>query len=219
MKNFYNAVAFGEMVLRGIVCDRQLRSTDLEPMEIVFSLALPVLNGTDERGGFYKCADRALTWLVSQAELERGAFDLAIRIVASRLVRGEALPESGRVFAGLCLVGMIKPPSKTKKAATFSNNLMLYWTAKRIEQDFGLTLTRGDDTGNTSACDAVSQALERLGHAKTYRAIKELCHHKSSGSMRQIAHECHRIMNEATSKDPEMLIYWQSQAPWNSVTE
>jgi hypothetical protein len=216
---FSKAVDFAEMVLRGMVCDNKLRKTDIEPMEVFFSLILPVLNGTDEKGPYYRCADEALIWLLNHVESERGAFDLASRIVASRLVRNEKLPENGRLFAGLYLAGMIVPPKKNKRAATFINNVMLYWSAKRIEHDFDLDLTRGDNTASGSACDAVSAALNRLGHGKSYRAIKELCYHKSAAPMRQMAHEFQRIMERVGSENPDMLAYWQSQAPWNSVTE
>lgn len=216
---FSKAVAFAEMVLRGIVCDNEMKKTDIEPMEVLYSLALPILNGTDEKGGYYRCADDALVWLLDLVERDRGAFDLARRIVASRLIRNEALPENGRLFAGLYLADMLDPPKKNKRAATFTNNVMLYWSAKRIEYDFDLDLTRGDNTGDGSACDAVSTAMDNLGHRKSYRAIKELCYHRSAEPMRKMAHQFHQIVEEAGSKNPDMLAYWQSQAPWNSVTE
>ncbi|SMD00997.1 hypothetical protein [Primorskyibacter flagellatus] len=216
---YSKAIDFAEMVLRGIVSNKQLKETDIEPMEILFTLSLPVINGTDDKGGYYRCADGALIWLLQHVEIERGAFDLARRIIASRLIRNEAMPEDGRLFAGLFLAGIINAPKKTKKAATFTHNVMLYWSAKRIVQDFGLDLTRGDNTASGSACDAVSAALERLGHAKSYRSIKDLCYHKSAAPMRQMAHSFQEIMNRVGSANPEMHTYWQSQAPWNSVTE
>lgn len=217
---FSEAVAFGEMVLRHLVHERKLRKTEMEPSEVMFRLALPVLNGIDERGQFLKCADGALIWLVERAESDRGAFDLARHILASRLFRNEPLPDKAREYAGLYIAGLIEPPKKLKAAKTFTTNLMLYWTAKRIEQELGLKLTRGDENiAKFSACDAVSDALGKLGHGKTYRAIKELCYNKSSEKMRQMAHQCLEVMTKAGTENPEMLVYWQSQAPWDSVTE
>ena len=217
--SFSEAVDFAEMVLRNLIHEKKLKKTDIESTEVFFSLTLPVLNGVDERGAFNRCADESLIWLIKKAESDRGAFDLARRVIASRLIRNEPLPRLAGEFAGWIIAGVIDPPRKSKKAATFTHNVMLYWAAKRIEHDFGLFLTRGDDTGSNSACDAVSIALDKLGHGKSYRAIKDLCYHRSSAPMREMAHELHQFMLKVGSDDPEMLAYWQSQAPWNSVTE
>jgi len=211
---FSEAVDFAEPVLRHIIQDKKLRKTNIEPTEVLFSLALPVLNGTDERGMFLLCADEGLVWLVETAERDRGAFDLARRIVAARLIRNEPMPEKAYEFAGWNLAEVFNPPPRNKRALTFTNNVMLYWAAKRIEGEFDLKLTRGDENAALSSCDAVSEALKRIGHSKSYRAIKELCIHKSAAPMRQMAHTFNQILWETGLEYPEMRTYWQSQAPW-----
>lgn len=220
MKERYTeAQDFAEMALKHLVQNGQLQKTALYPTEVLFSLVLPVINGTDDKGPFYRCADGALTWLVVNAKTDRGAYNLSRQIVTSRLLRNEPLPDKAREFAGFLLADVIDPPKAQRAAQTFATNVMLYWTAKIIESDYGLKLTRGDNNEAISACDAVSDALKRLNHAKSYKAIRDLCHHRTALPMRQMAHQIREIMEKVSAENSEMLVYWQSQAPWGSTTE
>lgn len=217
---YREAVAFAESRLHHLVQDGQLRAMEIHPSEVFYTIHFEIRNGNDEKGGFYLCPDDALSWLTMRAESDRGIYDLVCKLIATRIIRNEALPDQCRQFAGLHIGGHIIAPKKNlKRSKTFTDNLMLYWTAKEIERQFGLSLTRNDESAATSACDAVFDGLQNSGYSKSYRAIKELCHAKSAAPMRLFAHQLAERMRSASAENPELHTYWQSQAPWNSVTE
>ena len=221
MRDAYReAVAFAVSRLRNLVKGRHLRALEIHPSEVFYTFYFDIRNGSDQKGVFVLCRDEALTWLTMRAESERGIYDLVCKLIASRIIRNEPLPEQSRSFAGLHIAGMMAAPAKqAKRSKNFTDNLMLYWTAKLIEDQYPLRLTRNDAGAATSACDAVADALAISGHKKSYRAIKELCHAESAKAMRVFAHQLSDSLMAAGAQNPEMYAYWQSQAPWNVVTE
>lgn len=173
--DFRGAVSLAKNFLRPLLRDQQLSLPDVEPSEVLLWFALPCLHVEDDLGVFYVYPDGAAEWLYGQASHSRGAFDLLCRIVAAKVMRGEELSPPLREFAALRIGPGLPPPAAYSKiSSTFVANLYLVILAYGISRRFGLSLTRNEASEPTSACDAVSHALLELGHAKSWRAIKEL---------------------------------------------
>lgn len=167
------------------------RQESVEPTEFLYAFNLDISPAWDDHptyGHYYRVSDQVIEFLAVRFENDLGAYELLKRITASRLCRQEPLHEMMPAFAAGVLLGKITPPlsPSTKVAKTFAVNIQLVYLARALSKAFDLPLTRNDEARNKrSCCDAVSEALRRIGHHKSPRAIKDLLTHKTAVRIRE----------------------------------
>lgn len=211
-QSYRAAVDFAVNILRGQFRDGKLQSYNVEPTEFLYVFGLPILNHFDDHplcGSHYTGPEYAFRFLYMHAGTDKGAFDIAVRWTTSKLLRNEPLSLEESQFAGLVLAGkMTAPPAEGKRLAqTFGLNVQLVMLATTLVPRFGLKAMRNDESeAHESACDAVSDALSELGHAKSWRAIKELLIHDSSARVREIAAQLWRYIenNQRETRETEI---------------
>jgi len=192
MSKFEDAVSFAAEWLRSTEVQKNRERYPAEPTEFLYVFGLPIGHEFDAHrhcGSKYTVDDASLEWLHMRSEMDKGAFDLLLRIAVTRLLRNEPLAHSISFFAGMVLAGLVKPPAPEGKrlARHFTANVHLVFLAHELSRGFDLSLMRNDETTvEESACDAVSQALAALGINKSPRAIKDLLVHKSASRVREI---------------------------------
>lgn len=187
---FDKAVEYAKMVLGVYVSEGKLSFPEMEPDEVFLRWSVPFYQNKDELGFRIIHPPHADEWLMDISESSRGAHDLLCQVVASKLFRGEALSEKLRVFAALRVVDRAKAPKKSGRASkSYMRNLILVMAAKAISRQFQLPLTRNEGSEEHSTSDAISLALDQLGHALSWRAIKELIVHPSNVKLMQSVDE------------------------------
>lgn len=162
--NYPAAVAYATEFLRqGGHCNKS-SGRRVEPTEFLYIFGLQIKQGVDDNqycSTFYKYPPNAFKFLFMKSKTDKGAFDIASRIVATKLFRDEPLNVEERVFAGQLIAGIAQPPSPEGKrlAASFSLNVHLVYIARLLVKEYALNLTRNDVSATKdSACDAVSEA-------------------------------------------------------------
>jgi len=189
---YRQAVMYATEFLRGQFTNGQLSTQMVEPSEFILIFGLNITNGWDDHpwcGSYYTYPEHAFLELLSRADTDKGAFDIASRITASRLFRDEPMSPEERVFAGQVVAGIRKcpPPEGKRLTPSFALNVHIVMLAQLLVDRFQLNLMRNDEVAlPMSACDAVADALAALGHTKSPRAIKELLTHKSSRRVREV---------------------------------
>lgn len=106
--------------------------------------------------------------LVEQASIDRSAYDLAIRIAASRIQDGKSVPNSMAMFAaGVLRQQRVAPKISMVKGATSSKNFIRNWLILnyiiRTVNAFDILPTRGHVSSKFSACDLVAEAINQIG--------------------------------------------------------
>ncbi|PTX54656.1 hypothetical protein C8N43_3473 [Litoreibacter ponti] len=207
--DFDGAVAHSVRALGPFVQDGQLKTDVYEPSEFRLRFELQIKQGHDDQGAFYCFPEDADQALFELSAMDRGAFDLYCKIVASRLFRGQPLNFQMSVFAGLMVLQGISPPrASKKKSALFVAHSYIYWVALCLVQKFNISATSNDQGPGLSACNAISLALGELGHAKSPRAIKEILVGKSSAQLRKEAHDIWFLASDWRKDDPEQAAEW-----------
>lgn len=208
-QNYRDAVEYAKKFLSPQFRGGKAEMVSVEPTEFVYVFGLNIQQDFDEDpwcGTHYIYPDGAFAYLFMQADTDKGAFDIASRIVTTKLLRGEPMSLEERIFSGQVLGGMRQcPPSEgTRRAGSFALNIHTLAITHVVAQKFGLSLTRNDETtSKDSACDAVSDALSALGLAKSPRAIKELLFHKSSERVREVAEAVRSYIHERQSNSED----------------
>ena len=163
-----------------------LKSPKNSSAELFWETSLQVSSGHDDHGQFYILRESDEDHLFKFAFKERGAFDLYRKIVASRVSRGEELSFITRCFIYMILIEKIslrEPVGwETKRS---SLNIYIFRITEQIAVEFNLPKVGNAAGPKNSACDAMSSALEKLGHFKSSRAIQEILYHKSYKSLRR----------------------------------
>lgn len=143
-------------------------------------LGIHWLRPTKERPvSLVTCSEEAAKELFSRCEFEPAAWDLCRAVATHCLNNGQLLPRAIAAFAARVLDGTIKEPKRPRRSANWMERLACLLMVELATRQAGLTRTRNDATGEKgrgySACDAVDEALRRVGHGKSYRALKEMC--------------------------------------------
>ncbi len=179
---FEEAVNWLQVLTKEYVKDGQLALPRVEPARNIHMLQLGIYWVPDDSEvpasteGSFVCDNGAAEKLLNISESDASAFDLCKEIAAHQLATGQELLPALRTFSALFMTGLIKRPKTTRRSVTWLRNMFLLSMAKITEARFDLNLTRGDEQRiQESACDAVVVALERNGHHRSYRSIKELC--------------------------------------------
>jgi hypothetical protein len=213
MKDNYSlAVDCVVEAFKGRIKNGQIASVTVEPTELLYKFGLRIEQSYDGKMTSYTYLPGAEVFLCMKAESDKGAYDILCSIVASKLFLNEKLSDPLRVFAGLKVAGLKPPPKGRKVAKTFLVNLHLLALTKSIESRFGLSATRNEVSPPSSACDAVSEGLGKLGHQRSWRAIKELVVNQSSEELRLLEGEIREYAFKAIREDPAILAKWKSDS-------
>ena len=209
-EKYSEAVAWAKQLFQPYVKGSVLDLREHEPSEVFFRFALRIVWLPDEKGGRFLYPDPSLVFLANEWERSAGAFRLLSDICAAHVFRSEPIPEHAKDFAGLLLSGQLDFPKRTKASKTYARNLFLLGAAETCRNDFGLALTRNDETmQRISACDAVSEALKSLGHHTIEpRAIKELFIHQSNARLRASADQIRKQASDIAKQFPELANEW-----------
>ena len=189
MSKFEDAVEWVTAQAKDIVVDHVIDVAELSLAEMMLNDQLPVRYVKSDTAGesHYMISDLSAIELVRLAKTIPGAYDLAAKITATNILDEHRLPEALRLFAFQVLLGKRKRPRpnpRSKRHKTWTRNIYLYGLARGVADQFDLSLTRNDSSSPQSACDAVVQGLSKLDHHTTFKAIKDICIHKSSLQMR-----------------------------------
>lgn len=154
--------------------------------------------------------------LFELCETRRGAFDFARHSAASYIQNGWTLPGGLQAFSVQYLGGQLNEPKIGRIDKHFGRKFLLYMYCRWAEILFCLKLTRGDNTPEQkSACDAVQEALSRVGVAIGFRAIKDICAgtHDSERQLREWVEEKYfPTLGEFWSKNQFLL---KETVRWN----
>lgn len=179
----------------------------VEPTELLYVFGLEIEHEFDDHpfcGSKYIVDDLSLNSLCMEAERDKGAYDLLVRIVVSRLLRNEPLTQQISVFAGLVLAGKKKapPPEGKRLARTFITNFHIVYLAHHLARLYDLDLTRNDATKvEESVCDAIAIACGQLGVSRTARSVKELIVSEDYKRVRDVVHAIN-LFRERKRSDP-----------------
>jgi hypothetical protein len=125
------------------------------------------------------CTEEAAEVLLALCDVEPAAWDLCRLVASHHLRHSQPIPKAVATFAALALDGIIKEPKRPRRSVNWLERLACLLMIELATRQAGLTRTRSDATGDKgpgySACDAVSEALRRVSHGKSYRALKEMC--------------------------------------------
>lgn len=164
----------------------------VEPTELLYVFGLEIEHEFDDHpfcGSKYIVDDLSLNCLFMEAERDKGAYDLLVRIAISKLLRNEPLTQQISIFAGLVLTGKKKapPPEGKRLAKTFIGNFHIVFLAHHLAWLYGLDLTRNDATKvEESVCDAIAIASGQLGVSRTARSVKELIVSEDYARVREV---------------------------------
>ena len=210
--NYQRAVNWAKGVLSCYVRDGQLVFPDFEPSEVYFRYALKIIWQERDGVGFYNYPPESLSFLVGQAGIDRGAFQLLGHICASHINMGEPVPEIARGFAALKMSGDLEVSHRQSRASkTFTQNLYLMVMVDRCEREFGLSRFRNDASPPNSCCDAIADALAHVGHHRTQRSIRDLFSNKSNANLRQMADQIRVKADEIMNENPELAREWMDR--------
>lgn len=191
-RRFDSAVEWVERVSAPLIKNGHIDFGELHPMEAILRLNLGIYwipdddNGmASQTSGYMFSHEGATRWLLDNVEKVPGSFSLMKMLCLDRLNRNLDLDSSMRLFLQLHLSELIPPPKGRRADRTIFGNIWLHTWVKTAGNDYNLKLTRNDETKSArSACDAVSKGLERNGHHRSYRALKEICVGKSHAPAR-----------------------------------
>lgn len=201
--NFAEAVNFATGFLKNGVYSNGSKDRRAEPTEFLLMFGLQIKQYSDDHevcSTLYKFPENAFKFLLLRADTDKGAFDLARRVVTTRVWRDEQMSPEERMFCGMVLSEKKRcPPSEGKRIAEqFSVNLHLVFLTRLLVKKFGLFATRNNESSaSVSACDAVSNALENIGIHRTAHAIKNLLVHKTSQRVRDVVDETIAFIEQA----------------------
>lgn len=104
-------------------------------------------------------------------------FELAKLIIKSNIGSGTPIPKGLLPFAFELIDGTARRPASAHRQADnhFFLNMMIFQLINTAIIEHGMTFTRNDTSPQISACDAVSDALQRVGIQFSYSKVKELC--------------------------------------------
>lgn len=179
--NFENAVAWIVGQLDVHVKDGAFIDQDMEPEYVYFvthfGTAARTVRPIDALGpGEIAVRDAFAVKLIEKSSTERASHQIAGFLAAACLGTGSKMPHALKEWSINVLTGKIQEPKRTRSSKHAFRNVALLNTAQLASELFGLPLTRNDEAiRQCSACDAVAEALSRLGHHVSFRAVKELC--------------------------------------------
>lgn len=217
--NYLQAVECVVDTFRGRIKNGQIASFSTEPTEFLYRFGLRIEQEFDGNTTSYSCPPGTAEWLCMKALTDKGAFDLVCSIVASKLFLGQELSYTLRVFAGLRVAGLNPAPKSRKISKTFEVNLRLLTLARSISTKFNLPATRNEASPPFSVCDAIAEGLGKLGHNRSWRAIKELLVNRSSDELRLLEEEIRNCALSTIHDDPATLAKWQKDSAMLLGTE
>lgn len=179
--NFQEAVRWLTPICQGVVKDRKLLFKETDFSEPYLELKL----GIFPIDGGYEVSTQTGRELLYLSQTLPGAYDLACKICSVCVFRNCPMPDGLRLFAAEVLAGMTKRPKGKKKDKTWLANQYKLALIHRVAHDFDLSMTRGDNNPEVSACDAVSHAFQEAGHSVDYFSLKRLCVEKRYGELRK----------------------------------
>ncbi|MBY6158896.1 hypothetical protein [Pseudooceanicola nitratireducens] len=213
-ERFEMGVSLAEETLRAVVVDGQLYTDAGDYTQKLLWHELGFKNSPDEHGPFLEYPEGTEGILHRLSPSNRGAYDLYAFVVASRIVRGLPLNRDMRLFCARNLTGTADVPRHSrKKSKHFSAHCQIYTTVLILVHIFRLSKTENDTGPGLSACHAISQALENLGHHKTPKAIKDICTSKSNHHIRSAVEKFNKDVMEAAGDDTEWDRPYASKIP------
>jgi hypothetical protein len=124
--------------------------------------------------------------LVEKAWEVPEVYDLCALLARSSFDAKAYIHEPFAGFISEVLGGRARPKRRgTPPQPKWPEREMLWSLAKQVEQNFGLLLTRNDESKEASACDAVAEALTWCGRETAYSEIKNLFVHPDFAGFRQ----------------------------------
>ncbi len=210
--NYLQAVECVVDTFRGFIKNGQIASFSTEPTEFLYKFGLRIEQEYVGNMTSYSYLPGAAEWLCMKAETDKGAFDFVCRIVASKLFLGEELSDTLRIFAGLRVAGLKPAPKSRKISKTFAVNLRLLTLAQSISRSFDLPATRNEASPPFSACDAVAEGLGKLGHNRSWRAIKELFVNRSNFELRLLEEEIRNYAESTLRDNQAILAKWKKDS-------
>lgn len=113
--------------------------------------------------------------LMAWAEADAGGFDVLRLGVAYSLEKGEELPPDALQWLVRHLRGESTRPKAQAGRKHEAWHHALIWMAVTVLVDAGMKATRNDASEETSACDAVAEALTDLGlEPATFYGVKRI---------------------------------------------
>ena len=213
-KRFKMGVELAEDTLKLVVVDGKLYTDVGDYSQIMLWYELKLKSKRDEHGPYLDCSEETERRLHRLSRSNRGAYDLYCMIVAGRIIRELPLNYDMRLFCARNLTGTFEvPPPSRKKSKYFAAHAQIYTTVLILVHKFQLTKTENDTGPGLSACHAISQALENLGHHKTPKAIKDICTSKSSQDIRSAVEKTINDIAKATSDDQNWTSRYASKIP------
>jgi hypothetical protein len=135
--NFEAAVARAREWLATTGLKKGQTAHPVEPTELLYVFGLEIEHEFDDHpfcGSKYIVDDLSLNCLCMEAERDKGAYDLLVRIAISKLLRNESLTQQISLFAGMVLAGKKKapPPDGKRLARTFIGNFHIVFLAHHL---------------------------------------------------------------------------------------
>lgn len=201
-ERFRMGVNLAEETLRKLVIDGRLNTELGDYTQKLLWHQLRLKHRSDKHGPFIECPEDKEKLLHRLSRSNRGAYDLYCYIVASRVIRGLPLNHDMRLFCARNLTGNEEvPPPSRKKSKHFAAHAQIYTTVLILVHIFKLSKTENDTGPGLSACHAISQAFENLGHHKTPKAIKDICTSKSNADIRSAVEMLNELEMEFDEDD------------------
>ena len=104
---------------------------------------------------------------------DRAAWDACAFLLLAFQDRPAALPQDFNSLAYEAMLGLAQRPTKRGRRTDFVRDLIIA-DAVGLATSAGATATRNQESPPTSACDIVSQTLEKHGIYRSYAAIEKI---------------------------------------------
>ncbi|MDV7145630.1 hypothetical protein R3X27_23350 [Tropicimonas sp. TH_r6] len=168
--------------IESMVKDGQLQISQCSFAEYVMGISVGLKSGTvrsilcSKGRPFIYVEDEIARELIELAKSEPELFDLCSSICAKSLLAGANLSSPFADFAGKILSGSQERPKvrNRPRKRNWAEQYFIFCLVQTAHHEFGLTTTRNDEGGQTSACDAVAESLTVCGRKTPYGRVKDL---------------------------------------------
>ncbi|MBS1300772.1 hypothetical protein [Loktanella sp. SALINAS62] len=162
-------------------------------------------------GSYISISDEAAEILIDYSEKSRVMTEFTTVIVAINISGGRPLPKQLREWASKRIVywftGMKKPPSIKSFPKDFYRRYTIYLAIHVVADIYSLPISRNDGSPEHSACDVVSDALDKMGLQYSYSRLRDWCTHSDHKLFRDY---CSDMIDFVAEGDPDALKTFRS---------